>query len=87
MDLTRRSAGKWIVDFGFQMTVGDAALDEGPFRWVQEHVRPTWNEQRETGRREQWWLHYRPRPNMWAAISGLSRYVLTPRVVKDTALN
>ena len=82
MDLTRRPAGKWIVDFGFEMPIGDAALYEEPFRWIQEHVRPTWNEQRESGRREQWWLHHRPRPNMWAAISGLSRYILTPRVAK-----
>ncbi len=82
MDITRRPAGKWIVDFGFERAIGDAALYEEPFRWVQEHVRPIWNEQRETGRREQWWLHHRPRPNMWAAISGLSRYIVTPRVAK-----
>ena len=82
MDLTRRPAGKWIVDFGFEMTVGDAALYEEPFRWVKEHVWPTWNEQREAERRDQWWLHHRPRPNMWAALSGLSRYIVTPRVAK-----
>ena len=35
MDLTRRSAGKWIVDFGWTMSEGDAALYEEPFRWVQ----------------------------------------------------
>ena len=82
MDLTRRPAGKWIVDFGFERAIADAALYEEPFRWVEEHVRPTWNEQREAGRREQWWLHHRPRPNMWAAIRGLSRYIVTPRVAK-----
>ena len=32
MDLTRRSAGKWIVDFGWTMSEGDAALYEEPFR-------------------------------------------------------
>ena len=26
MDLTRRPAGKWIVDFGWTMSDGDAAL-------------------------------------------------------------
>ena len=40
MDLTRRPAGKWIVDFGWQMFEADAALYEEPFRWVQEHVYP-----------------------------------------------
>ena len=30
MDLTRRPAGKWIVDFGWTMSDGDAALYEEP---------------------------------------------------------
>ena len=82
MDLTRRPAGKWIVDFGLNMSVGDAALYEEPFRWVKEHVWPTWDKQREAGRRAQWWLHYRPRPNMWAALAGRSRCIATPTVAK-----
>ena len=40
MDLTRRPAGKWIVDFGWTMSAGDAALYEEPFRWVKERVYP-----------------------------------------------
>ena len=32
-DLTRRPAGKWIVDFGWTMFAADAALYEEPFRW------------------------------------------------------
>ena len=48
MDLTRRSAGKWIVDFGWRMSAGDAALYEEPFRWVKEPVHPT----RQRNRRE-----------------------------------
>ena len=40
MDLTRRPVGKWIVDFGWTMSAGDAALYEEPFRWVKEHVYP-----------------------------------------------
>ena len=79
---TRRPAGKWIVDFGLDMSVGDAALYEEPFRWVKEHVWPTWDKQREAERRTQWWLHHRPRPNMWAALGELSRYIATPRVAK-----
>ena len=82
MDLTRRPAGKWIVDFGFRKSAREAALYEEPFRWVTEHVRPTWNKQREAGRRDQWWLHHRPRPKMWAALGDLSRYIATPRVAK-----
>ena len=82
MDLTRRPAGKWIVDFGLEMSAGDAALYEEPFRWVTEHVRPTWDKQRVAERRDQWWLHHRPRPSMWAALNALSRYIATPTVAK-----
>ncbi len=82
MDLTRRPAGKWIVDFGFDMTLGNAALYEEPFRWVKDHVWPTWNEQREAERRKQWWLHHRPRPKMWAELGGLPRFIATPTVAK-----
>ena len=40
MDLTRRPAGKWIVDFGWEMSEADAALYEAPFGYVREHVWP-----------------------------------------------
>ena len=82
MDLTRRPAGKWIVDFGLSIPAEDAALYEEPFRLVLEKVRPTWNEQRGAGRRRQWWLHHRPRPEMRRALDGLPRYLATPRVAK-----
>ncbi|MDE0360952.1 MAG: hypothetical protein OXI74_07265 [Rhodospirillaceae bacterium] len=38
MDLTRRPAGKWIVDFGWKMTEEEAALYEVPFGHVRDHV-------------------------------------------------
>ena len=40
MDLTRRPAGKWIIDFGWDMEEADAALYEAPFAHVKEHVWP-----------------------------------------------
>ncbi|MCY4101653.1 MAG: N-6 DNA methylase [bacterium] len=82
MDLTRRPAGKWIIDFGATMPANEAALYEEPFRWVAENVRPAWDGQRKAGRRDAWWLHHRPRPSMWAALDGLSRYIATPRLAK-----
>ena len=82
MDITRRPAGKWIVDFGMTITAEDAALYEEPFRSIQERVQPVWEKQRAAGRRHQWWLHHRPRPHMWRALDGLPRYIATPRVAK-----
>ena len=82
MAIARRPTDKWIVDFGLKMHEGDAALYEGPFQWVKEHVRPTWDKQRVAERREHWYLHHRPRPKMLEALDGLSRYIATPRVSK-----
>ena len=82
MDLTRRPAGKWIVDFGLDMSVGDAALYEEPFRWVKERVYPMRQANRREAYREYWWRHVEPRQGMWAALDGLSRYIATPTVAK-----
>ena len=82
MDLTRRPAGKWIVDFGWTMSDGDAALYEEPFRWVKEHVHPIRQQNRREAYRQYWWRHVEPRPGMWRALGGLSRYIATPCVAK-----
>ena len=82
MDLTRRPAGKWIVDFGWTMPVGEAALYEEPFRWTTKHVHPMRQKNRRSAYRENWWRHAEPRPKMWAALDGLSRYIATPRLAK-----
>ena len=63
MDLTRRPAGKWIVDFGWTMSAG-AAVYEEPFRWVKEHVYPVRQKNRLEAHRLDWWRHFRPRPEM-----------------------
>lgn len=38
--------------------------------------------QRVAGRRRGWWLQHRPRPKIWQALDGLSRYNVTQRVAK-----
>ena len=82
MDLTRRPAGKWIIDFGWTMSVSDAALYEEPFRWVKEHVFPKRQQNRREAYREYWWRHVEPRQGMWRSLAGLSRYIATARVAK-----
>ena len=82
MDLTRRPAGKWIVDFGWTMSEGDAALYEEPFRWVQKHVHPMREQNRRKTYREYWWRHVEPRQGMWRALAGRSRYIATAQVAK-----
>jgi type II restriction/modification system DNA methylase subunit YeeA len=80
LDVTRRPRNMWIVDFGTGMTMDEAALYEGPFEYVLEHVKP----QRDTSRStiDQWWLHERPRVDMRQGLRGLERFICTPRVTK-----
>ena len=82
MDLTRRPAGKWIVDFGWGMSEADAALYEAPFAHVKEHVWPMRQRNRREAYRVNWWRHVEPRQGMWRALDGLSRFIATPTVAK-----
>ena len=82
MDLTRRPAGKWIVDFGWSMAEADAALYETPFAHVKEHVWPMRQQNRREAYRVHWWRHVEPRQGMWRALDGLTRYIATPNYAK-----
>ena len=82
MDLTRRPAGKWIVDFGWEMSEVESAPYEEPFRWVQEHVYPMRRHNRRPAYRRHWWRHGEPRQGMWRALKERWRYIATPRVAK-----
>ena len=82
MDLTRRPRGRWIIDFGDEMSEAEAALYEAPFTYALEHVRPIRQRNREKSSREFWFRHWNPRPAMWKALDGLHRYIATPRVAK-----
>ena len=82
MDLTRRPAGKWIVDFGWEMPEAEAALYEEPFRHAKEHVWPMRRQNRRESYRDHWWRHVEPRQGMWRALGGLARYIATARVAK-----
>ena len=82
MSVTRRSADKWIVDFGWTMVREEAALYEAPFQHAQEHVHPMRQRNRRESYRRNWWRHVEPRQGMWSALGGLSRYIVTPTVAK-----
>ena len=82
MDLTRRPAGKWIIDFGTSLDEVEAALYEKPFTHAAEHVRPARQASREQKLRRFWWLHERMALSMWRALDGKSRYIATPTVAK-----
>jgi hypothetical protein len=79
-DITGRRRGMWIIDFGLDMSPGDAAKYEAPFEYVREHVKP----EREAGlpTKAEWWLHERPGHSMRAALTSLNRYIATPLLTK-----
>ena len=82
MDVTRRPADKWIIDFGWSMEREAAALYEAPYRYAREHIYPMRQRNRRESHRTGWWRHVRPRQDMRQALEGLSRYIATPTVAK-----
>ncbi|GIT88204.1 class I SAM-dependent DNA methyltransferase [Roseobacter sp. OBYS 0001] len=92
MDVTRRPSGQWIVDFGTEMSEGDAALFEAPFTHLRLAIDKENAERAKAGKPllrgrelralDGWWLHQRPRPEMRKSLNGLDRYILSPRVSK-----
>ena len=64
------------------MSDSEAAFYEQPFTHVAKHVRPLRLGNRVQQLRELWWRHQRPRPEMWRAVKGMSRYIATPTVAK-----
>jgi hypothetical protein len=70
----------WIVDFGTSMACEDAALYEAPFEYVRREVLPA-RATSDIGVAD-WWLHWRPRPELRSALGPLTRYLATPRLTK-----
>jgi type II restriction/modification system DNA methylase subunit YeeA len=82
LDITRSSRNMWTIDFGTNMPVEKAAQYEQPFEYVKKHVKPMRDKVRRKNHREKWWLFGESRPGMRSALSGLSKYIVTPWVSK-----
>jgi type II restriction/modification system DNA methylase subunit YeeA len=98
-DVLARPRDMWIIDFGVQMLIEEAALYEAPFEYVKREVLPRRSENRREAYAERWWLHVEPRSGMRKALRGLSRFIaitrhskhmvfvwLAPETVPDSAL-
>lgn len=82
MDITRRAADKWIIDFGWKMSEAEAALYEAPFAHIEEVVRPVRAGNKRESYARLWWRHVEPRPAMWERLRPLTRFIVTPTVAK-----
>jgi len=82
MDVTRRPAGKWIIDFGHDMTETEAALYEAPFGHVHDVVKPARDRNNRKELRKNWWQHDRSGQTLFKRLESLPRYIATARVAK-----
>lgn len=82
MDITRRPRGMWIIDFGVDMSEGEASQYEIPFEYVKEHVKAERAGNKMQKRAVHWWIHGDAAPRIREALSLISRYIATPRVTK-----
>jgi hypothetical protein len=81
-DLTQRPRDVWIVDFGVDMPLEEAALYELPFEYVRTNVYPVRSKNNRASYRERWWLLAEARSGMRAALRPLNRYIGTSMVAK-----
>ncbi len=81
-DITGTDREGWIIDFGVDMPLTEAALYEWPFEYVKKHVKPLRDLNRRARMKQRWWIHGEARPGLRRAISNLSRYIATPEVSK-----
>jgi hypothetical protein len=79
-DIVRRNRGQWIIDFGVDRSLQDAATYGPVFEAAKSIVEPARTAGRPT--RSEWWLHMRPGPSMRSAIEPLQRFLITGNVAK-----
>jgi len=81
-ELNRRRRNRYVIDF-FGLTSNEAR-DRWPesYQRVLDRVKPERDGNRDATFKKEWWLHGRPRPEMRAAIAGLSRFITICRTAK-----
>ena len=75
----------WVGDFS-AMPEADASLYEVPFEHIRQHVKPTRDTNRDTSRKQRWWLHGRLGTEWREATKNIPRYIATTRVAKHRTL-
>jgi hypothetical protein len=82
LDIVREDRHMWIIDFGVDMKIEQAAQYEMPFEYVKKHVYPERIKNNRQSYRDRWWIHVEPRSEMREAFLRLSRYIATVSVAK-----
>jgi type II restriction/modification system DNA methylase subunit YeeA len=82
IDIVRRPAEQWIVDFGGEITEEEASLFEVPFEYVVEQIKPERIKNSRPARAKYWWRHGEIMPAMRQKLAQRSKFIGTARVAK-----
>jgi hypothetical protein len=81
-DLVQTYKQKWVIDF-FGLSVEEARQKYPKlYQIVLEQVKPMRDQNNRKTRRENWWLFGENAPKLRDALSGLSRFIVTPDTSK-----
>jgi type II restriction/modification system DNA methylase subunit YeeA len=81
-DIVGRPRRLWIIDFGVDMAMNEAALYEAPFEYVRNTVKPIRDRNNRASRALRWWIHSEAAPAMRLAVAPLRRFIATPITTK-----
>ncbi|MDQ5909195.1 MAG: hypothetical protein QG599_1289, partial [Pseudomonadota bacterium] len=82
MDITQGWKGRWVIDFGTNLSESEAALYEAPFTQVLAKVKPVRITNNRKARAVYWWRHGETRPGLRRKLAGLTRYIATSETAK-----
>ena len=81
-DLAQRWSERFVIDFGEERTMAEAARYELPFKHVETAVKP-WREKHPNPEHpEEWWQHFVPQRRMRDKIESLPQWIATPETSK-----
>ena len=81
-DITGRDRDYWVVDFGPNMEMQDAALYVEPFEHVRRFVKPARDMVRNPAEKRLWWLHARSLRDLRSEIDRIPKFIVTTLTAK-----
>ena len=81
-NIMQRTPSDWLIDFGLERELEDAAHYEIPFFMIEGSVKPERLKSNRKKLAQKWWLHGEARPGLRAKLEGLPRFLVTPETSK-----
>jgi type II restriction/modification system DNA methylase subunit YeeA len=77
LDIVGTPRNMWLIDFGVDATIEEAASYELPFEYIKKSVAPKY-----ASLKPRWWIHERTRPELRSLLINVNRYIVTPHTSK-----